>query len=149
MGILCASYAVWYNILHRLFLSSAFSSFSLGVVVKNTDPEARHCISTLGPTHKPDCVTLGDLMWHLQASWTSRVVLMVKNLPTNTADVRDTGSIPGSGRSPGGEHGSPLQYSCLEKPKDRGARWTTLHRVSKGRTWLKRRSTQHFKFWFP
>ena len=46
---------------------------------------------------------------------------MVKNLPANIGDVRDVGSIPGSGRSPGGRHGNPLQYSCLENPMDRGA----------------------------
>ena len=45
---------------------------------------------------------------------------MVKNLPANAGDIRDTGSIPGSGRSPGGRHGNPLQYSCLENPIDRG-----------------------------
>ena len=41
---------------------------------------------------------------------------MVKNLPANAGDTGDMGLIPGSGRSPGGEHGNPLQYSCLEKP---------------------------------
>ena len=41
---------------------------------------------------------------------------MVKNLPANAGDTRDTGLIPGSGRSPGGGHGNPLQYSCLENP---------------------------------
>ena len=46
---------------------------------------------------------------------------MVKNLPANAGDTGDMGSIPGSGRSPGGGHGSPLQYSCLENPTDRGA----------------------------
>ena len=46
---------------------------------------------------------------------------MVKNPPANAGDVRDVGSIPGSGRSPGGGHGNPLQYSCLENPMDRGA----------------------------
>ena len=46
---------------------------------------------------------------------------MVKNLPANARDVRDTLSIPGSGRSPGGGHGNPLQYTCLENPMDRGA----------------------------
>ena len=45
---------------------------------------------------------------------------MVKNLPANAGDVRDVGSIPGWGRSPGGGHGNPLQYSCLENPMDRG-----------------------------
>ena len=51
----------------------------------------------------------------------SQVVLMVKNLPASAGDVRDVGLIPGSGRSPGGGHGNPLQYSCLENPMDRAA----------------------------
>ena len=46
----------------------------------------------------------------------SQVAQVVKNLPANARDVRDTGLIPESGRSPGGGHGSPLQYSCLENP---------------------------------
>ena len=46
---------------------------------------------------------------------------MVKNLPANAGDTRDAGSIPELGRSPGGELGDPLQYSCLENPMDRGA----------------------------
>ena len=45
---------------------------------------------------------------------------VVKKMPANAEDVRDAGSIPGSGRSPGGGHGNPLQYSCLENPIDRG-----------------------------
>ena len=44
---------------------------------------------------------------------------MVKNLPANAGDIRDAGSIPGLGRSPGGEQGNSLQYSCLENPMDR------------------------------
>ena len=44
---------------------------------------------------------------------------VVKNMPANTGDIRDVGSIPGSGRSCGGGHGNPLQYSCLENPMDR------------------------------
>ena len=51
---------------------------------------------------------------------------MVKNLPANVGDIRDVGSIPRSGRSPGGEHGNPLQYSCLENPMDRGAWLATV-----------------------
>ena len=47
------------------------------------------------------------------------MVLVVKNLPPRAGDIRDTGSIPGSGKYPGGEHGNLLQYSCLENPKDR------------------------------
>jgi len=51
----------------------------------------------------------------------SQVALVVKNPPANAGDIRDTGSIPGLGRSPGGGHGNPLQYSCLENLMDRGA----------------------------
>ena len=50
------------------------------------------------------------------------------------------GSIPGSGRCPGGGHGNPLQYSCLENAMDRGACWATVHRVAKSQTRLKRLS---------
>ena len=56
---------------------------------------------------------------------------MVKNLPVNAGDLKDTGSIPGMGRSPGGRHGNPLQYSCLENPMDRGAWRAMVHRVAK------------------
>ena len=52
---------------------------------------------------------------------------VVKNLPISAGDARDVGSIPGSGRSPGGGHGNPLQYSCLENPMDRGAWRATIH----------------------
>ena len=67
----------------------------------------------------------------------SQVALVVKNLPANAGDIRDTGSVPGSGRAPRGEHGNPLQYSCLENPMDRGVWWATIHRVSKSWTRLK------------
>ena len=53
----------------------------------------------------------------------SQVALVVKDPPASAGDIRDMGSIPGSGRSPGGGRGNPLQYSCLENPMDRGARW--------------------------
>ena len=51
------------------------------------------------------------------------MVLVVKNLPTSAEDTIDEGSIPGLGRSPGGGHGNPLQYSCLDNPMGRGAWW--------------------------
>ena len=70
------------------------------------------------------------------------MVSVVKNLPADAGDVRDTGSGPGSGRSPGGEHGSPLQYSCLENPVDTGAWWATVRRVVKSQTQVKRLSTR-------
>ena len=55
----------------------------------------------------------------------------IKNLPVNAADVGDTGSIPGSGRSPGGGNGNPLQCSCLGNSVDRGAWWATVDGVAK------------------
>ena len=59
----------------------------------------------------------------------SQVALVVKTLPANAGDVRDEASIPGWGRSSGGRNGTPLQYSCLENPMDRGAWWATVHMV--------------------
>ena len=58
---------------------------------------------------------------------------VAKNLPANLGHAV---SIPGSGRSPGGGNGNPLQYSCLENPMDRGARQATVHGVAKGWTQL-------------
>ena len=66
---------------------------------------------------------------------------MVKNPPANAGDIRDMGSIPGSGRSPGRGNSNPLQYSCLENPMDRGDWWARVHRVSRSRTQLKQLST--------
>ena len=65
----------------------------------------------------------------------SQVTLTVKNLPINAGDIRDGGSIPGLGRSPGGGHGNPVHYSCLENLMDRGAWWATIvHMVAKNLT---------------
>ena len=61
------------------------------------------------------------------------VAQTLKNLPANAGDP---GSIPGLGRSPGGGHGNPLQYSCLQNPMDRGAWWATVHGVTKSQTRL-------------
>ena len=57
------------------------------------------------------------------------MALVVKNTPANAGDVRDVGLISGLGRSPGGEHGNPLQYSCLENPMDRGTWQAIVHRL--------------------
>ena len=54
----------------------------------------------------------------------------VKTLPANAGDVRDTDLIPGLGRSPGVGNGNPLQCSCLENPRDRGAWWVTVYGVT-------------------
>ena len=59
---------------------------------------------------------------------------MVKNLPARAGDVRDMDSIPGLGRSTGGEHGNPHQCPCLENPMDRGTWWTVVRRVAQSRT---------------
>ena len=59
--------------------------------------------------------------------WASQVALVVKN---PSANARDMGLIPGSGRSPGGGHGNPLRYSGLENPMERGAWWATVHGVA-------------------
>ena len=55
---------------------------------------------------------------------------MVRSLPANTGDLGQVGSIPGSGRSPGGGHGLPLQYSCVESAMERGAWWVRVHGVA-------------------
>ena len=64
----------------------------------------------------------------------SHAALVVRNLPSNAEDVRDVGSISGSGRSPGEGNSSPLQCSCLENPMDRGAWQATVHGVAKSHT---------------
>ena len=68
----------------------------------------------------------------------SQMMLVVKNPPANAGDTRDKGSLSGLGRSPGGGHGNPLQYSCLENPMDRGAWLAAAHRVTYSQTGLKR-----------
>ena len=72
-----------------------------------------------------------------------QVALVVKNTPANAGGIRDEGSVPELGRSPGGGHGNPLQYSCLENPVDRGNWWTTVQRVAQCWTRLKPLSRQH------
>ena len=59
---------------------------------------------------------------------------VVKNLPAKARDVRDTASLPGSGRSPRGGNGNSLQYFRLGKPMDRGGWWATVYGVAKTQT---------------
>ena len=66
--------------------------------------------------------------------WAAQVALVIKKPPASAGDVRDVSLIPGSGRSPGGGNGNPLQYSCLENPMDRGAWWATAYRVAESWT---------------
>ena len=70
---------------------------------------------------------------------------MLKNSSANAGDTGDMGSIPELGRSPGGGHGTPLQYSCLEKPMDRGAWWAIVHRVAKSQARLSKHSCTHLQ----
>ena len=70
----------------------------------------------------------------------SQVALVVKKQPANAGDITHVGSIPGSGRSPGVGNGNPLQCSCLENPRDRGAWWAAVYGASQSQTGLKRLS---------
>ena len=70
---------------------------------------------------------------------------MIKNLPANVGYRGDAGSIPLLGRSPGEGHGHPLQYTCLENPMGSGAWQTTVHRVAKSQTRLKRQHVRKYK----
>ena len=69
-----------------------------------------------------------------RATWDFQGGAVVKNLPANTGEPRDTGSIAGSGRSPGVGNGSPLQYSCLGDFMDRGAWRAPVHGAAKSQT---------------
>ena len=69
---------------------------------------------------------------------------MATNPSANAGDMKDVGSIPGLGRSPGGGHGNPLQYFCLENPMERGAWWATVRGVAKSWTLLKQLSISTF-----
>ena len=71
---------------------------------------------------------------------------MVNNPPVNAGDLRDACLVPGSGRSPAGGNGNPLQYSCLENPMDRGAWQAIVHEVTKSQTGLKQLSTHAWGF---
>ena len=73
------------------------------------------------------------------------MALVVKN---PLANAGDTASIPGSGRSPGGGHSNPLQYSSLENPMDRGAWWATLHGVTESQTRLRQSHTHTRNRWY-
>ena len=70
-------------------------------------------------------------LFYIQAS---QVALVVKNPPANAGDIRDSSSIPSSGRSPGGRNSNPFQYSYLENTMDIGTWWATVHGVAKSQT---------------
>ena len=86
----------------------------------------------------------GERKWRTDFPATNfKVALVVKNLPAKAGDTRDAGFTPGSGTSPGGRHGNPFQYSCLENPMDRGAWQATVQRVAKSHIQLTERLSTH------
>ena len=107
------------------FMGENFNSY-LGPYNKGTCP---HFIDGETEVHGGLATGPRELEFEFRSvcSVASQMVLVVKNMPANAGDVRDVGSIliPGSGRAPGGGHGNPLQYSCLENPMDRGAWWAS------------------------
>ena len=78
-----------------------------------------HCRQTLLPSEPP--------------GRSNQVMLVIKNPPASAGDIRDEGSIPGTGRCPGVVKGNALQYSCLGNPMDRGARQATVHGARKSK----------------
>ena len=92
--------------------------------------------------HNPmDCSTPGFLRHVLnhaliELTSASLEAQMVKNLPATAGGIKDVGSFPGSGRSPGERNSYPLKYSCLKNSKDRGSLWATVHGVKKSWTRL-------------
>jgi len=110
-------------------------------------PRLGCCLSSLPCSRQPG---LGPLqgspqeaetsaLWRSQAC--SLVALVVKNPFANAGDIKDGGSIPGLGRSPGEGKGNALRYSCLGNPMDRGAWWATVHRVAESCPRLKQLNT--------
>ena len=78
-----------------------------------------------------------QLIYNIVNIYTLPQWLSNKESACNAGAAEDAGSIPGSGRSPGGGQGNPLQYSCLQNPKDRGAWQATVHGITKSQTLLK------------
>ena len=109
---------------------------------------AVYLVGTHPPCPSPRSVgSLAGWMWHLYFL-TSRAKIegnhsgfpggaSGKDPSCNAGDIRDEGLIPGSGRSPGGEHSNPVQYSCLENPMDSGAWWAMVHGVATSQTRLR------------
>ena len=90
--------------------------------------------SLLSSQHLAQC--RGENKPSLRSYWVSQVALVVKNLLVDVGDIRDASLIPRLGRSSGGEHGNPLQYSCLGNSMERGAWRATVHGVTKNQTRL-------------
>ena len=143
----------WLHILFRWYLTSLVAQR-----LKHLPPMRETWVWSLGqedPLEKEMATHSSILAWRipwteepggLQSTGSQRVghdwvtlltYFVVRNLPINAGDVRDTDSIPGSGRSPGGGHGNIPPYSCLENPMDREAWWPAHQWGPKSWTWLK------------
>ena len=94
--------AILWTVSHQALLSTGFS--------RNTGVDCHALLQATSQPREQTCISMSHEL-------ASQVALMVRNLPANAGDERDTGSISGLGRSPGGGHGNPLQYSCLENPQ--------------------------------
>ena len=88
------------------------------------------------PSKLPQMTILPKVFQCIIWIWVSQIALVLKNQPAIAGGIRDMGSVSGSGRAPEGGHGNPLQYPCLENPKDRGAWQATVHQVAKSQTQL-------------
>ena len=97
-------------------------------VTKESDTTVKFCL-----TVREQNRNLEHYLYYFKL-WASQLVRVVKNPPANAGDVRDAGSIPGLGRFPGGGHGIPFWYSCLENSHGRGACWVTVHRSKQSDT---------------
>ena len=142
-----------------------FKGCSGGASCKESSCQCRRCSASLRP--QPQCCPSFSLpsLSHLPSpkrglSLLKGNVALVVKICLPMQETRDVGSVPGSGRSLGGGNGSPLQYSCLEIPMDRGAWRATVHEVAKSQTKLKQLSTharmhnwssgifqQYFRIW--
>ena len=115
-------------------------SLEKGVAIHSSILAWKVMTQNLGGLHPRNCraghdwVTNTHTHTHTQTRvyhvYASQVLLVVKSLAAKAGD-KDVGLIPGLGRSSRGGHGSPLQYSCLGNPMDRGTWWATVHRVTK------------------
>ena len=108
----------------------SFSS-KINITSNQTGPiaEARH-----GANCYVDQLLRSGLYKSTHNAWASQVAPEVKKPPANVGDLRDMGSNPGCGRSPGGGHGNPPQYSCLENAMDSRSWWATVHRAAQSQT---------------
>ena len=106
---------------------------SLSLSLSHTHTHFTH-VKMHRPTHSEEPLYLFESN---AAATASQVALEVKNPPANAGDISDVGSIPGSGKTPGGGNGKPLQNSCLENPTDKWAWWAAVHGVAKNHTQLK------------